>query len=461
MSALRKSLHAIECEQAVIGAVLLNNEQYWPAKEAGLEAVHFASALHQRLWLAIEGLVKIGHSANGFTLHARFRDDADMAGQGGPAKYFGALAANAPTVALLRGIGDLAREIVEWANRRALVDLSSQVERAATDAETPAVETMDRIEAVIGDLRQVGTTGGLQPMPKIMEATLEIADRAHKRGRVEGVETGLRAIDRILGGMANTDMIVLAGRPGMGKSALAGTIAQHVAQSNLVALFSLEMAAEQFASRMVAGEAEVDASRLRKGEISAQEMHRVIEAGEKMKALRLEIDATPQITPADMRARLKRLARAGKVGLIVVDYIQLMRGDTARRDGNRVLEISEITGALKAMAKEFGCPMLALSQLSRAVEQRDDKRPMLADLRDSGSIEQDADQVWFLYRDEYYARREEPPIGASGERVQRWQDRLQAGQGRAELIVAKNRHGPDETLQLRFDGRFARFGNME
>lgn len=458
MTAIRKPLHAIECEQAVIGAVLLSNDHYWPIKETGLEAQHFSTSLHQRIWLAIEGLVKIGQNASGFTLYARFRDDSDMAQQGGPG-YLGRLAANASGLVSLSV--DYAREIIEWANRRTLVDLSSQIERAATDAETPAAETMARIEAVVGDLRQASSDGGLQPMSKVMGATLEIAERAHKRGRVEGVETGLRAIDRILGGMANTDMIVLAGRPGMGKSALAGSIAQHVAQSSLVALFSLEMAAEQFASRMVAGAAQVDASRLRKGEISAQEMHRVIEAGEQMKTLRLEIDATPQVTPGDMRARLKRLARAGKIGLIVVDYIQLMRGDPGRKDGNRVLELSDITGALKAMAKEFGCPMLALSQLSRAVEMRDDKRPQLSDLRDSGSIEQDADQVWFLYRDEYYARREEPPIGSTGERFQRWQDRVQACAGQADLIVAKNRHGPDDTLKLKFEGRFARFGNLE
>lgn len=449
---------AIECEQAVIGSVLMNGDRYWAATEAGLRASHFADALHQRIWLAIADQVKEGMKPSALGLTRRFADDPDMQRMGGP-KYLSGLAV--ASAGVVSPVTDYARTIIDWSNRRTIIDLGSQLTQWGRDAEAETSEMLDRAEAVLSECRLGNSRTGPQPMTAIVSETLESIERAHKRGKVEGVETGLRAIDRSLGGLADTDLIILAGRPGMGKSALAGTIAFNVAQLHPVALFSLEMSAGQFATRILSGLSGVDGKRIRRGEFGADEARRIHEAGEKAGPVPLYIDDTAQIKPMDVRARLKRLARSTPPKLIVVDYVQLMRADESRRDGSRVLEIGDITGSLKAIAKEFRCPVLALSQLSRAVEQRDDKRPVLSDLRDSGAIEQDADQVWFLYRDEYYARREEPPVGASPERYSKWQDRMQAGQGVADLIVAKNRHGPDDLLRLAFDGRFGRFGNLE
>jgi replicative DNA helicase len=449
-----QAMAAVECEQAVLGSVFVRNERYWACAEAGLMAEHFSTATHQKLWAAVEGHVKAGLPANPFTLAQRFANDVEFVE--GPA-YLVHLSTF--VVGLAGGAESYARVVMEWAARRKLLELSSALGSDACDGAVELRTAIERVETGVASLRETGNTRGPQTMAQAVQAALESAERAHKRGRVEGVESGLKAIDNILGGLADTDLIVLAGRPGMGKSALAGTIAQNVAKQSCVALFSLEMAAEQFASRMVAGAAAIDAARLRKGEISGAELERAVQSGRGMEGLHLVIDDQAQLRPLDIRARLKRIAQKMPVGLIVVDYIQLMRADTQRRDASRVLEIAEITGALKAMAKEFACPVLALSQLSRAVEARDDKRPLLSDLRDSGAIEQDADQVWFLYRDEYYARREEPNSSAGAERYAKWQQRMQASAGVAELIVAKNRHGPDAILKLSFQARYARFAD--
>lgn len=449
-----QSMAAVECEQAVLGSVFVKNERYWACAEAGLMAEHFSSTTHQKLWVAVEGHVKSGMPANPFTLAQRFNNDVEFVE--GPA-YLAHLATIA--VGLAGETQSYARVVMEWAARRTLLALSNALGSDACDGATELRQAIERVEVGVASLRETGNARGPMSMAQAVQAALESAERAHRRGRVEGVASGLTAIDKILGGLANTDLIVLAGRPGMGKSALAGTIAQNVAKDAGVALFSLEMASEQFASRMVAGAAAIDASRLRKGEISSAELERAVQSGRAMDNLHLVIDDQAQLRPLDIRARLKRIAQKMPVGLIVVDYIQLMRADTPRRDASRVLEIAEITGALKAMAKEFACPVLALSQLSRAVEARDDKRPLLSDLRDSGAIEQDADQVWFLYRDEYYAKREEPNATAGADRYAKWQARVQQSAGVAELIVAKNRHGPDAILKLSFQARYARFAD--
>lgn len=449
-----RAMAAVECEQAVLGLVFVKNERYWACAETGLGAQHFSRPLHGRLWDAIAVNVKAGVLANPFTLKPRFENDAELVE--GPA-YLAQLASIA--IGLAGGPEHYARVVMQWAGRRRLLEVSATLADEAGAGEVELAEAIEHAEAALASLRESEGARGPVTMAQAVQAALASAERAHKRGRVEGVESGLKAIDDVLGGLANTDLIVLAGRPGMGKSALAGTIAQNVAGGSGVALFSLEMAAEQFAARMVAGAAKLDAARLRKGEISGAELERAIESGRGMENLHLMIDDQAQLRPLDIRARLKRIAQRMPIGLVVVDYIQLMRADVQRRDGSRVLEIAEITGALKAMAKEFSCPVLALSQLSRAVEAREDKRPLLSDLRDSGAIEQDADQVWFLYRDEYYARREEPGSSAGAERYAKWQQRMAASAGVAELIVAKNRHGPDATLKLAFQARSARFAD--
>lgn len=449
---------AVESEQAVLGAVLAKAERYWDCAQAGLRARHFSCDLHAQLWQGIEGALHSGLPLTPTALAQRLGVRAELEALGGTA-WLVRLATGA--AGMMAPARDHALLVIDWARRRDMVALAQALLNEAQDPALPTKEVLEAAEAGLLALRGQDEARGPVTLAAATEAALAAAERAFERGAVPGVASGLAAIDRSLGGLADSDLIVLAGRPGMGKSALAATIAQHVARDSQVALFSLEMSALQVASRLVAAQAQLDLARLRRGEITAAELRQAMARGQALKPLHLAIDETPLIRPAQMRARLKLLARRAPVRLVVVDYLQLMQGDGRYgREASRVLEVAEITAALKALAREFEAPVLALSQLSRAVEGREDKRPLLADLRDSGAIEQDADQVWFLYRDEYYARREEPPSDAAGERVQRWQARLREGAGQAELIVAKNRHGPEAVLKLRFEARLARFGDV-
>ncbi len=318
---------------------------------------------------------------------------------------------------------------------------------------------------------------GFLKLEKALVASLKMAEEAHKRdSHVTGVTTGLRDLDRKLGGLQKSDLIILAGRPSMGKTALATNIAFNAARAwhdtegkegAAVAFFSLEMSSEQLATRLLGEYASVPADKIRRGEIKTDDFSKFLEAAKILSRAPLYIDDTPGLSVAGLRTRARRLKRlVPHLGCIVIDYLQLLHG-TARRDDNRVQEVSEITRNLKALAKELDIPVMALSQLSRAVEMREDKKPQLADLRESGSIEQDADVVMFVYREEYYHARSEPtrradePEEKFNTRHQRWMERGEEIRNIAEVIIAKQRHGPIGTVELHFDGPFTRFSDLE
>lgn len=452
-------LAATQAEQAVIGGVFMRNDAYWACAEAGLKPEHFSSTLHQRLWEAVSDLLVAGSEAKPVALHRRFAGDEELAQHGG-ARYLAELAAAAVGIVDVAGYAGI---VVDWAARRQMYGLAQRLEAEALDGQAETGKILAMAETALADCRLMGAKAGQGPvsMTQATKGALEAAERAYQRKMVDGVSTSLRGLDSLLGGFAKSDLIVLAGRPGMGKSALASRFVTEAAREGHGAgFFSLEMSAEQLTQRIMADRCSIDVSRIKTGRLIDGEMHAIIEASRQIETLPIVIDATPQVTPADIRARLKRLQPAlkGGLGLVVVDYLQLMQSDMARRDANRVLEIGQITGALKGIAKDFNVPLIALSQLSRAVEQRDDKRPQLSDLRDSGSIEQDADVVIFVYREEYYLKKSEP---TDPTKRSQWEERMARAAGRAELIVDKNRHGPTGSAMVAFNGKFTRFENLD
>ncbi len=369
--------------------------------------------------------------------------------------------------------------------RRELVALGEDVVNDAfrQDLDDPAREQIERVEKKLFDLATIGETeGGFRAFGTALTSAILNAEAAFKRsGKTVGVATGFVDLDRKLGGLHPSDLVVLAGRPSMGKTALATNIAFYAARTYLptpasdprkaaedgavVGFFSLEMSAEQLATRILAEESGVSSDRIRRGDVSHEDFDKFVQASQRLAALKLFIDDTPALSVAAVRTRARRLKRQQGLGLIVVDYLQLLRpSNQSRAQDNRVQEISEITRGLKALAKELDVPVLALSQLSRAVEQREDKRPMLADLRESGSIEQDADVVMFIFREEYYLSREptrRPDEAESkySERYQEWRERLEKVHGLGEIIVAKQRHGPIGAVKLRFDAETTKFDN--
>jgi replicative DNA helicase len=303
---------------------------------------------------------------------------------------------------------------------------------------------------------------------------VEMASKAHERdGGLSGLSTGLRELDRMLGGLQKSDLLILAGRPSMGKTALATNLAFNVAKAfrtqagpageevvdgAVIGFFSLEMSAEQLATRIISEQAQISSEKIRRGLITEDEFRRLVQASQALQSLPLYIDHTGGISIAQLAARARKLKRQRGLGLLIVDYLQLLTGSNKRSDG-RVQEVSEITTGLKALAKELSVPILALSQLSRQVENRDDKHPQLSDLRESGSIEQDADVVMFVFREEYYVQRREPSM-AKVEEHQKWQDEMDQVQGVAEVIIGKQRHGPTGTARLQFTGEFTRFSDL-
>jgi replicative DNA helicase len=346
-----------------------------------------------------------------------------------------------------------------------------------------APEQIEAAEQRLYTLAESGQTeGGFKDFKTAVVESIQMTEAAVKRdSHVSGVATGLTDLDKLLGGLHKSDLVILAGRPSMGKTALATNIAYNAATSKraerdaegnlvelpqVVAFFSLEMSAEQLATRIVSEQADVRSDAMRRGEIRQEEFDRLFEVSRALYDLKLFIDDTPALTVPALRMRARRLKRQNGLGLIVVDYLQLMQAAPGGRNDNRVQEVSEITRGLKAIAKELDVPMIALSQLSRQTEQRDDKRPQLADLRESGSIEQDADVVVFLYREEYYLAREKPSQRANEsdtnfeKRKQGYEERVRDSRNKAETIVAKQRHGPIGTVQLHFTGEFTRFSDL-
>jgi len=462
----------VEAEQALLGAILVNNRAFEQVSEF-LRSEHFAVPAHSRIFDAIRRQVERGQEANPTTLQFFFEGDVELKDMGGHV-YLARLAASAVTVINARDYG---RTIHDLFLRRQLINLGEDTvnEAYSQEIDDRAIDQIERAEQRLYDLATVGDyQGGFQDFPSVLTSAIKMAEAAYKRdGQLIGVSTGLADLDALLGGLHDSDLIILAGRPSMGKTALATNIAYNAARNYrtetdetgnevavdgaVVAFFSLEMSAEQLATRILSETAEVGSDAIRRGKLSGVEFHKIVEASHELQRAPIFIDDTPALTVSALRTRARRLKRQHGLGLIVVDYLQLLSSASARQD-NRVQEVSEITRGLKTLAKELNVPVIALSQLSRQVEQRDDKRPQLSDLRESGSIEQDADVVMFIFREEYYESRHEPREGTPEHHA--WQENMDRIHNIAEVIVAKQRHGPTGKAKLHFNALLTKFGNL-
>jgi replicative DNA helicase len=478
---LREPPHNFEAEQALLGAILINNAAYQRVAEF-LRLEHFADPLHGKIYDSLSRLIERGQVVSAITLKTYFEQDEDMKTAGGAA-YLARLAAASVHVI---DAGAFGRTVHDLYLRRQLIDLGEGVVNGAFagDVEETALTQIETAEKKLYDLASSGQTeGGFKPFrTALTEATVAAEAAYHRVGQLTGVASGLFQLDQLLGGLHKSDLIILAGRPSMGKTALATNIAFHAAKAYreehgtdgrpkavdgaVVGFFSLEMSSEQLATRILAEQATVPSEKIRKGELISSDFDKVLSISHELEHLNLFIDDTPALSIAALRTRARRLKRTHGLGLLVVDYLQLLTPSGKSRQENRVQEVSEITRGLKTLAKELDVPVLALSQLSRAVEQREDKRPQLADLRESGSIEQDADVVMFVYREEYYLTRSEPTRRAEesdqrfNERHDGWKQRCEDTYGKAEVIVAKQRHGPTGVVRLSFDGSITKFDNL-
>jgi replicative DNA helicase len=470
-----------QAEQALLGALLANNKAYERVSEF-LAAEHFADPVHGRIFTAIQRRCEAGQIADAVTLRGEFEHTGALDEVGGVAYLAQLLSAMVGIV----NAGDYGRLIRDAWLRRQLIDVGEVMVNRAFGAE-PELDGSAQIEAAEQVLFDLATKGGTEGKGITFKTALTIAiDLASKafqnQGSVSGLDTGLRDLNKRTGGLHKSDLIILAGRPGMGKTALATKIAFGAAKAMLnnarvdnpnampkesVAIFSLEMSADQLATRLLAEEARVSADKIRRGEISTRDFDNFVKVSRDISEIPLTIDDTPAITLSALRTRCRRLQRTQGLGLVVVDYLQLMRPAAGTKPESRVQEISQITQGLKAIAKELAVPVIALSQLSRAVESREDKRPQLSDLRESGSIEQDADMVMFVYRDEYYRQQQEPKIIAFDredkfhEAHSKWQADMDAVHNKAELILAKQRHGPTGKIDLFFEGEFTKFADLD
>ena len=474
--------HNDEAEQALLGALLVNNEKTHVVS-GFLLPEHFFQPIHGRIYDAILKLVERGQMANPVTLKHYFENDDALTDIGG-AQYLARLAGSTVTII---NAEDYARTVHDLALRRSLISLGEEVVNEAFDykVEVPAAMQIEEAEQRLFNLAESGQAeGGFRPLTESLTGAITQMEGAFKGdSAVSGIATGLRGLDDQLGGLHPSDLLILAGRPSMGKTALATNIAFHAAlnyrvetgddgvekrvDGAVVGYFSLEMSAEQLASRLLSEETGISSHDLRRGKISKDDFHRVVEASRKLSRVPFFIDDTPALSVAALRTRARRLLRTQKLSLIVVDYLQLLRPSGRMKNDSRVQEIGEITQGLKALAKELNVPVLALSQLSRAVEQREDKRPQLSDLRESGSIEQDCDVVMFIFREEYYLERNEPTKRADEtddrftERYERWTNRLQEVAGTAEVFIAKQRHGPIGGLKLQFTKETTKFSTLD
>jgi len=477
--AYRTPPHNAEIEAALLGAILTNNRAFEKVSEI-LQPEHFYEPVHGRIYAAAARLIERGQMASPLTLRHFFEKDEGLAQVGG-GQYLFDLAASVVSVV---NVVDYARTIHDMHLRRQLIGLGEDVVNEAYrhDLDKAATDQIEDAEQRLYELATVGESErGIVSLKHASLVAVEEAEQAFKReGHVVGVTTGLKDLDRRLGGLHPSDLIILAGRPSMGKTALATNIAYNAAQaarpadgdgehggSHRVLFFSLEMSSEQLATRILSQESGIPSDKIRRGEISNDEFQAFAVASQEMSRVPLFIDDTPAITVATMRTRARRLKRQNGLDLIVVDYLQLLQPSLSRRNDNRVQEISEITRGLKTLAKELNVPVLALSQLSRAVEQREDKRPQLADLRESGSIEQDADVVMFIFREEYYLEKGAPMQGVDEDqgkflaKAERWKERLDEVANTASVIIAKQRHGPVGTIDLFFDGTLTKFADLD
>lgn len=469
----REPPHNLAAEMAVIGAILYDNNNATRV-DGILIPSDFYSPANQTIFDVMSSMIRNGRVADGVTLKERFETDGNFADIGG-ARYLTTLLDSA---AFGPEIGDYARLVRDLAVRRELIQLGAEMTHRATqgDGEIDGTGQIEAAEQSLYKLAERGTAqGGFVTFKSAIGESIDNATVAYQRdGGLAGISTGLDDLDHKLGGLHRSDLIILAGRPSMGKTALATNIAFNSARlcvrergpddqlktvnGAVVGFFSLEMSAEQLAGRILADVSEVPSDKIRRGDMDERDFQKLKEAAAEISALPLHIDDTGGISISQLAARARRLQRSHGLDMLIIDYLQLVTTSGGGKNDNRVQEVSQITQSLKALAKELNIPVIALSQLSRQVEQRDDKRPQLADLRESGSIEQDADVVLFVFRESYYLERQEPD--AADENFIAWKERMEKKAGKAEVIVSKQRHGPIGKVELAFNPARVRFGNL-
>jgi replicative DNA helicase len=466
--------HNLEAEQALLGAILVNNDVMEKVQDF-LKPEHFANGAHNKIYAACETMISKGQLVTPVTLKPFFEKDKMLEEVGG-GKYLAKLAASAITIINAVDYGLL---IYDLAVRRNLIDLGTEIVNKAYefDVDETSKEQIEEAERQLYSMAENGATeGGFKDFFKSATAAVNIISAALRRkGDLAGVTTGFESINRKIGGLHKSDLIIIAGRPAMGKTALATNIAFNAARAwkhdkelgvpddenkgAVVGFFSLEMSSDQLASRILAEQTGMSSQNMRQGKLTQEEFNRLARTATELEGLPLHIDDTPGLTIGALRTRARRLQRQKGLGLVIVDYLQLLRGTGIKGKGieNRVQEISEITRGLKALAKELSIPVVALSQLSRAIESRDNKRPLLSDLRESGTIEQDADMVTFVYRPEYYHNQREPDAGTADHMA--WLEEGEKLLGLAEFIIGKQRHGPTGTVELRFEAEITKFSD--
>ena len=452
----------IEAEQAVIGSILVSNDIFDEVNTI-ISSINFYDPMHQKIFEAIESLIYKGMLANPITLKNYFEDEKDEINV---PEYLVKVTKFSTSV---RQAVEYSKIIYDMFVRRELIKISEETIDSAklNDLDTSGQTIIENSERQLFDLAEKGSfNSSLIKFDDAMKQTIEMASAAYKNEEgIVGVPTGLRDLDDKLGGLHQSDLIIIAGRPSMGKTSLATNIAFNAAQKlqdsgkkSSIAFFSLEMSSEQLSTRIISEQARISSNDIRRGRISDDQFDKFLETSKNIAELPLYIDETPAISIAALSNRARRIKRLFGLDMIVVDYIQLMRGTTYNKDG-RVQEISQITQGLKAIAKELAVPVVALSQLSRQVEQRDDHKPQLADLRESGSIEQDADVVMFVYREGYYLSRKEPRE-ATVEHAE-WQAKMNEVAHLAQIIIGKQRHGPIGNVTLEFEERFTKFKDTQ
>ncbi len=472
--------HNRAAEAAVLGAILFDNNQFQRVGDI-LRPSDFYDPAHAEVFDVSQSMIQQGRVADGVTLQEYF-ERADKLSEIGGAAYLVTLLDSA---VFGPEVSDYARMIRDLAIRRELIDIAADLQSRALhpDQGEDGGRQIEYAERQLFDLAERGSTGrGFESFADALKDAIQMAEAAYKRdGHIAGVATALDDLDHKLGGLHPSDLVILAGRPSMGKTSLATNIAFNAAAAcrrevqedgskktvngAVVGFFSLEMSKAQLAMRIIAERSGIMSHRIRQGDLEKDEFDRIVTAAEELERLPLYIDDQGGLSISQLAARARRLHRSVGLDLLIIDYLQLLSGSSGKGNENRVQELTQITTGLKALAKDLNVPILALSQLSRAVEQREDKRPQLSDLRESGSIEQDADVVMFVYRESYYLERTEPSTDPndqdSSAKWTAWRERMDAVYGTAEVIIGKQRHGPIGKVLLAFDANLTRFGNLE